>query len=271
MTQEEVANRIGVTPQALSKWERNQSFPDITILSDLCFVLGVSADYLLGGEKPQIAENGDEKVQGEIWNRLRSCLEPLEVIFGRDLVPAVTENPFIEKIMDLRKSLSGEGILMPLVRVRDELRLNPDEFMILSYRRILYSEKVKDLNGEVYLHIIEKLGETVRSKYAYIINPDLVKGLTDNLRQKFPVLIGETVPERISYGLLTDILKTFLERGNSMIYLEKVIEILDSELRRRPNASVDELADRVSEQLQTGENFGVSCYNRRAEKQPPFS
>lgn len=64
MTQEEVANRIGVTPQALSKWERNQSFPDITILSDLCFVLGVSADYLLGGEKPQIAENGDEKVQG---------------------------------------------------------------------------------------------------------------------------------------------------------------------------------------------------------------
>lgn len=36
LTQEELAGRIGVTPQALSKWERGQSLPDITLLAELC-------------------------------------------------------------------------------------------------------------------------------------------------------------------------------------------------------------------------------------------
>lgn len=48
MTQEELAGRIGVTPQALSKWERGQSLPDVALLADLCSILGCSADYLLG-------------------------------------------------------------------------------------------------------------------------------------------------------------------------------------------------------------------------------
>ncbi len=40
--------RIGVTPQALSKWERGQSLPDVSLLTDICQILGCSADYLLG-------------------------------------------------------------------------------------------------------------------------------------------------------------------------------------------------------------------------------
>ena len=41
---------FGVTPQAVSKWEREISCPDITLLPDLAKVLGVSVAYLLGGE-----------------------------------------------------------------------------------------------------------------------------------------------------------------------------------------------------------------------------
>ena len=41
---------FGVTPQAVSKWERELSCPDITLLPALAKVLGVSVAYLLGGE-----------------------------------------------------------------------------------------------------------------------------------------------------------------------------------------------------------------------------
>ena len=50
MTQEELAGRMGVTPQALSKWERGHSLPDILLLKELCRILEISADDLLGIE-----------------------------------------------------------------------------------------------------------------------------------------------------------------------------------------------------------------------------
>ena len=52
MTQEEFASRIGVTPQAVSKWERDNGLPDIMVLSGIASVLGVSADTLLGRDVP---------------------------------------------------------------------------------------------------------------------------------------------------------------------------------------------------------------------------
>ena len=39
---------FGVTPQAVSKWERELSCPDITLLPAIAKVLGVSVGYLLG-------------------------------------------------------------------------------------------------------------------------------------------------------------------------------------------------------------------------------
>lgn len=58
-TQEELANRLGVTPQALSKWEKGASSPDLVMLSSVCQILDVSADYLIGKNKKKIVENGN--------------------------------------------------------------------------------------------------------------------------------------------------------------------------------------------------------------------
>lgn len=48
MTQDQLARSVGVTPQAVSKWEHDQSCPDISILPDLATVLDTSIDELLG-------------------------------------------------------------------------------------------------------------------------------------------------------------------------------------------------------------------------------
>lgn len=59
LPQEELSLRLGVTPQALSKWERGQSLPDLPIFANLCRVLNVSSDTLLGLERNYITENND--------------------------------------------------------------------------------------------------------------------------------------------------------------------------------------------------------------------
>lgn len=47
LTQEGLAREIGVTAQAVSKWENGESMPDISILPDLSKAFGVSLDTLL--------------------------------------------------------------------------------------------------------------------------------------------------------------------------------------------------------------------------------
>lgn len=48
LTQAEIASRVGVTVQAVSKWERGISCPDIAILDEIADVLGISVSELLG-------------------------------------------------------------------------------------------------------------------------------------------------------------------------------------------------------------------------------
>ena len=52
MTQDQLAEQLGVTAQAVSKWENDQSCPDIAILPRLAEIFGISTDELLGREAP---------------------------------------------------------------------------------------------------------------------------------------------------------------------------------------------------------------------------
>jgi len=49
LTQAELAERLNVTAQSVSHWERGESLPDIAVLPDLACILGCSVDMLLGG------------------------------------------------------------------------------------------------------------------------------------------------------------------------------------------------------------------------------
>ena len=48
LTQEQLADKLGITAQAVSKWENDQSCPDISVLPLLADIFGISTDELLG-------------------------------------------------------------------------------------------------------------------------------------------------------------------------------------------------------------------------------
>lgn len=50
-TQQQLADMLGVTNKAVSKWENGKSMPDIGIIPELCKVLDISISTLLNGEE----------------------------------------------------------------------------------------------------------------------------------------------------------------------------------------------------------------------------
>ncbi|MGN0628304.1 MAG: helix-turn-helix domain-containing protein [Oscillospiraceae bacterium] len=54
-TQEELAEKLGVSAQAVSKWENDASCPDILLLPEISKLFGITVDSLLSGkEEPEI-------------------------------------------------------------------------------------------------------------------------------------------------------------------------------------------------------------------------
>ena len=60
LTQAQLAETLGVTDRAVSKWENGKSLPDYSVLPSLCDALGISVNELLCGEKIAM-ENNDKK------------------------------------------------------------------------------------------------------------------------------------------------------------------------------------------------------------------
>ena len=83
-TQERLAKELNVSPQAVSKWENDINYPDISLLPDLARFLGVSVDELLSGasasaqESSATQESAAEKSAAEVVSVAAD--EPAEIV-----------------------------------------------------------------------------------------------------------------------------------------------------------------------------------------------
>lgn len=83
-TQERLAKELNVSPQAVSKWENDINYPDISLLPDLARFLGVSVDELLSGasasaqESVAAQESAAEKSVAEVISIAAD--EPVEIV-----------------------------------------------------------------------------------------------------------------------------------------------------------------------------------------------
>ena len=73
LTQEEVAAHIGISYQAISKWERGDGYPDITMLPTLANYFGVSVDELIGMDEISSAQKLDDINRKWQENRLKGA------------------------------------------------------------------------------------------------------------------------------------------------------------------------------------------------------
>ena len=82
LTQAELGERLGVTYQAVSKWERAETLPDTAILPELAEVLETTVDNLLRGGQRTVAYT--KKLTVEDLKRAIRCLDDMGRLMGRD-------------------------------------------------------------------------------------------------------------------------------------------------------------------------------------------
>ena len=78
ITQEQLSVAMNVTCAAVSKWERGDTYPDITLLQPLAFYFGVTLDELMGYDQ--------EKVQAEIDEIIELYRKDMYSPQGRELI-----------------------------------------------------------------------------------------------------------------------------------------------------------------------------------------
>ncbi len=87
MTQAVLAEKLGISDRAVSKWETGKSMPDSGIMLELCELLGINVNELLSGERI-MAEAYDKKLEENLLDLARQKEEKdrqllrLEVVIG---------------------------------------------------------------------------------------------------------------------------------------------------------------------------------------------
>ena len=155
LTQEQIAETLGVSCQAVSKWETNSSYPDISLLPIIADYFGVSVDYLIGHDTSKqieeinsvCAQVGELFDQGRYWEAIPMLREML------------IKHPGNEKLMyNLAWALSGT--------CRDSEE-NYQE-AILLYHKILEISTDIEMRNKVSRDLMYRyytLGDIEKAKY----------------------------------------------------------------------------------------------------------
>ncbi len=96
LTQDSVAETLGVTPQAVSKWENNVSCPDITLLPEIASLYETSVDELLSHEVTPVAS----VVPEEKRKPLEELVLQVRINDGGDKVKVNLPVPLVKIFLD---------------------------------------------------------------------------------------------------------------------------------------------------------------------------
>lgn len=137
-TQQELADKIGVTDRAISKWENGRGMPDLSLMKPLCEELGITINELISGERIS-KDDYQVKLEENIFNTIDYS------------------NKKIKKTNKIFKTIiSGFLILISLLIMTfiiDVKRMNDNKPVIFSTWGFKYAPLIDLYEDEIYLSI----------------------------------------------------------------------------------------------------------------------
>lgn len=193
MTQSELADRLFVTRQAVSKYEQGESFPEITVLTAMAEVFGITLDTFIGAGEPTkteavVLEHAamNKDIPGELINDdiisdiiniapllKPSVLDKIAAGFGKHGID-------ISKVVELAEYMNDESVIKLLENATFDTL---DEELLEKFIPLLNDDSKqiifqKILDGELDWHLLKKV--LPYAKYMYQqIEAAVVYGVLD--------------------------------------------------------------------------------------------
>ena len=104
-TQKQLSEKLGISDKTISKWERGNGFPEVSLLLPLCYELEITVNELLSGERVS-EEDYRKKAEVNMVNLVREAQESKKKIILSAMVATLT----IVAAFPLLIILSGIGI-----------------------------------------------------------------------------------------------------------------------------------------------------------------
>jgi transcriptional regulator with XRE-family HTH domain len=178
-TQEQLGNCLGVSAQAVSKWEKGDSLPDISILPSMAKELGFTIDYLLGSK-----------------STLMHLLPQIEA--G---LPKLKEEDKIDFLGQILFSFRPRNYRQPKDREKDDT-----PYLSLDYRSVTWwvKQRAVMIATEPYLQQSKAALEKDTDFPLNIIPADLLKLLAALIPDKLANPKGHAIPESELRAVLPD-------------------------------------------------------------------
>lgn len=220
LTQLELADKLGITYQAVSNWERGDSMPDISKLSELSTILDVSIDELLGNSK---ATEAIEK----IINAEKINVNDLERDELESILPLVKPKQFEESFED-SYDVSFEKIIM-MAPFLDEEEL---EKMVSNQKELIKSSKIVALAPFVSKSFLSEI--VVMNAKSDDFDLDTVIGLAPFMTKNALGILAMKIYEKhgvseivgLAPFLKSDVIKEIVEIENQKQNPDSVVALL---------------------------------------------
>lgn len=168
MTQSELAERLNVTHQAISRYEKGHCFPDVSILIQLADMFGITIDELINGGEPTPAESvileNVVRGKGDFAVNDFSAIAGLAPILKPSVLEKLSENCLkqgidISSLVELAEYLNDETVLSFMEganfrSVSDRIFQKLVPLLDIKSKSVLF-EKI--IEGEIDWHFLEIL------------------------------------------------------------------------------------------------------------------
>lgn len=114
LTQEQLGAKLGVTGQAVSKWEQGLSLPDTALLPVICRTIGISGNAILGldeGHGTQL----DDTFSEDIREKIRNAIDEAIVESIRDKIGRRGDDSTIETMVVALSVFVGVTLVLRLI------------------------------------------------------------------------------------------------------------------------------------------------------------